>query len=36
MEYYNKSLGAIRTVGQRMVIKEQDAEILINRYFKNK
>jgi len=36
MEYYNKSLGAIRTIGQRMVIQEQDAEILINRYFKNK
>lgn len=36
IEYYNKSLGAIRTIGQRMVILENEAEILINRYFKNK
>ena len=36
IEYYNKSLGAIRTIGQRMAILEPDAEILINRYFKTK
>ncbi len=36
MNYYNKSLGAIKTIGQRMVILEPEAEILINRYFKNK
>jgi hypothetical protein len=36
MEYYNKSLGAIRTIGQRMVIVDNDAEQLIERYFKNK
>jgi hypothetical protein len=36
MEYYNKTLGAIRTIGQRMVILEDEADILINKYFKNK
>jgi len=36
MEYYNKSLGAIRTIGQRMVILENEADILINQYFKNR
>lgn len=36
MEYYNRSLGAIKTIGQRMIILESEAEILINRYFKNK
>ncbi|MGB3947307.1 MAG: hypothetical protein WBM13_04955 [Bacteroidia bacterium] len=35
-EYYNKSLGAIKTIGQRMAILETDAEILIKQYFKNK
>lgn len=36
MEYYNKTLGAIRTIGQRMAILEPEAEVLIRRYFKNK
>jgi hypothetical protein len=36
MDYYNQSLGAIKTIGQRMVILEHEAESLINRYFKNK
>lgn len=36
IEYYNKTLGASRTIGQRMVIVNSDAEILISRYFKNK
>jgi hypothetical protein len=36
MEYYNTSLGAIRTIGQRMAILETEAEALIDRYFKNK
>ena len=35
-EYYHKSLGAIRTIGQRMAILEKEAEILIKQYFKNK
>lgn len=35
-EYYNKSLGAIKTIGQRMAILEQEAEVLINQYFKIK
>ena len=35
-EYYNKSLGAIRTIGQRMAILETEAEILIKHYFKHK
>ena len=35
MEYYHKALGAISTIGQRMAILEEDAEKLINRYFKN-
>ena len=35
-EYYNKSLGAIRTIGQRMAILETEAEALIKQYFKNK
>lgn len=34
-EYYNKSLGAIRTIGQRMAILETEAEVLIKQYFKN-
>jgi hypothetical protein len=34
-EYYNKSLGAIRTIGQRMAILEEDAHLLIKQYFKN-
>lgn len=36
MEYYNKTLGATRALGQRMVILDTEAEILINQYFKNK
>jgi len=36
MEYYHKSVGAIRTIGQRMIILEPEAETLINRYFKTK
>lgn len=36
LEYYNKTLGATRAIGQRMVITGKDAEILINRYFKHK
>ena len=36
MEYYNKTLGATKAIGQRMVIVEKDAEVLINRYFKHK
>lgn len=35
-EYYNKSLGAIRTIGQRMAILEDEAQVLINHYFKNR
>ena len=35
-EYYNKSLGAIKTIGQRMAILEYEAGVLINKYFKNK
>ncbi|MCC6180419.1 MAG: hypothetical protein IT237_01155 [Bacteroidia bacterium] len=35
-EYYSKSLGAIKTIGQRMVILEQEADELIKQYFKNK
>lgn len=35
MEYYNRTLGATRAIGQRMVITGQDADILINRYFKH-
>lgn len=35
MEYYRSSLGAIKTIGQRMVILETEAQILIKRYFKN-
>jgi hypothetical protein len=35
-EYYNKSLGAIRTIGQRMAILEDDAQVLIKHYFKNR
>ncbi|HRG00862.1 MAG TPA: hypothetical protein PKZ75_07080 [Bacteroidia bacterium] len=36
IEYYSKSLGATRAVGQRMVIIAGNAEILINQYFKHK
>lgn len=36
MEYYNRTLGASRAIGQRMVIVEEAAEILINKYFKSK
>ncbi|MBX3163775.1 MAG: hypothetical protein KF900_04795 [Bacteroidetes bacterium] len=36
MEHYNKTLGATRALGQRMVILDTEAEILINQYFKNK
>ena len=36
MEYYNRTLGATRTIGQRMIIVDDDAEILITKYFKNK
>lgn len=36
IEYYHRILGASRTIGQRMVIIDDDAEILINKYFKNK
>lgn len=35
-EYYNKSLGAIRTIGQRMAILENEAQVLIKQYFKNR
>lgn len=35
-EYYYKSLGAIRTIGQRMVILESEAGNLIKQYFKTK
>lgn len=34
MEYYSISLGAERTIGQRMVILKEEAETLINKYFK--
>jgi hypothetical protein len=34
--YYNSAFGAIRTIGQRMAVLEVEAEILINKYFKNK
>lgn len=36
IEHYNKTLGATRAIGQRMVIIKQDSEVLINRYFKHK
>src|ERR1035437_7646948 len=36
IDYYNKSLGAIKTMGQRMAILEPEAENLIKRYFKTK
>lgn len=36
MEYYNRTLGATKAIGQRMVIVEKDAENLINKYFKHK
>ena len=36
MEHYNKTLGATRTIGQRMIIIETEAEFLINQYFKTK
>ncbi len=36
MEYYNRTLGVQRGVGQRMFIDEESAEFLINKYFKNK
>jgi hypothetical protein len=36
IEYYNRTLGATRTLGQRMVIMDDAAELLINKYFKNK
>ena len=36
MEYYNRTLNATKAIGQRMVIIGQDAELLINRYFKHK
>jgi hypothetical protein len=36
IDYYNKSLGAIKTIGQRMAILEPEAENLIKRYFKTK
>ena len=35
IEYYCNALGAISLKGQRMVIMENEAQILINRYFKN-
>ena len=34
VEYYTKALGAQRAVGQRMVILDNEADILINKYFK--
>lgn len=36
MEYYNRALGAEKTIGQRMVILDIGAEILIEKYFKKK
>lgn len=33
-EYYNRTLGATRAIGQRMVIVDREAEILISKYFK--
>lgn len=36
IEYYNRVLGAQRTIGQRMVILDKDADRLINKYFKKK
>jgi hypothetical protein len=36
IDYYNRTLGAVRTIGQRMVIIDDAAEVLIDKYFKNK
>ena len=36
IEHYNKTLGAERALGQRMIITDVNANILINQYFKNK
>jgi hypothetical protein len=36
IEYYSKALGAQRTIGQRMAILANEADILINKYFKKK
>lgn len=36
IEYYTKTLGAQRAIGQRMVILDTEAEILIRKYFKSK
>ena len=36
IEHYNKALGAEIAIGQRMVISNTNADILINKYFKNK
>jgi hypothetical protein len=34
MDHYNKTLGAERTIGQRMFINDEKADYLINKYFK--
>lgn len=36
IEHYNKTLGAERALGQRMIISDFNADILINQYFKTK
>jgi hypothetical protein len=36
VEHYILTLGAQKAVGQRMYISDDDASILINRYFKTK
>lgn len=36
IEHYNKTLGAERALGQRMIISDFNADILINQYFKAK
>ena len=36
MEHYSKTLGAERALGQRMFITNENADILINQYFKTK
>ncbi len=36
IEYYSRILGAQRALGQRMVILDNEADILINKYFKKK
>lgn len=36
IEHYSKTLGAERALGRRMFITDENADILINQYFKNK